>query len=88
MVSGGWGRIRALLPERGCLSRSPFDKPKPRGISCAYSAVRLLRVGHSRSVPFGQHAPRMRSQRLGCPDTALGTEISSRFERRPGHRNW
>jgi hypothetical protein len=54
------GRVAQIIletAERGCLSRSMFDKPKTRGISCAHSAIRQLRVGHPRSVPFGQHAP-------------------------------
>jgi hypothetical protein len=56
--------VKGVLPksisataERGCLSRSTFDKPKTRGISCAHSAIRAAAGGrHPRSVSFGQYA--------------------------------
>ena len=40
--------------ERGCLSRSMFDKPKTRGISCAHSAIRQLQVGGTVTRHRGQ----------------------------------
>jgi hypothetical protein len=42
--------------ERGCLSRSTFDNPKPVEFRALIRQSRLLRVGHPRSIRFGQHA--------------------------------
>jgi hypothetical protein len=39
--------------ERGCLSRSTFNNPQTRGIRMLLWQSGLLRVGHPRSVPFG-----------------------------------
>ena len=63
------GRVAQIIletAERGwrlaiyrSLSRSTFDKPKTCGIVCAYSAIRLLRVGHPRSVALERNSLEM-----------------------------
>jgi hypothetical protein len=42
------GRVAQIIletAERGCLSRSTFDNPKTRGISCAHLAIRAAAGG-------------------------------------------
>jgi hypothetical protein len=53
------GRVAQIIletAERGCLSRSTFDNPKPVEFRALIRQSGLLRVGHPRSVRFGQHA--------------------------------
>jgi hypothetical protein len=38
-AAGHVAQISLETAERGCLSRSTFDNPKTRGISCAHMAI-------------------------------------------------
>jgi hypothetical protein len=64
--------------ERGCLSRSTFDNPKPVEFRALIRQSGLLRVGHPRSVRFGQHAL----------DTTTGTPDLSGVPRGRGIVPW
>jgi hypothetical protein len=54
--------IRKEAAERGCLSRSTFDKPKTRGISYAHSAIRAAAGGTPALRSIWATRPKMRSQ--------------------------